>query len=236
MIDIKYDVRTDSGWRDPDKYSKTLQDFHKKLWSKKLPNWKLFELNNENPKIYLHHKSELWDFILSSDSIIHSYSKWKRLQPLIEEIPQKYINEFLDLAYTVWWFIIFPSNKINNWSTINQERWCNKKICDRFDLTLECIRLYYNWEESPLKETLDRYNDFFKLFWNFKWYCEYFLLQDLVNDDFSEIRFFLPFIWFWWMPTPKTTEEYYEYIDNNINFLKNRNKRMLDSIENNYLL
>jgi hypothetical protein len=35
-----------------------------------------------------------------------------------------------------------------------------RKISDRFDLTLECIRWYYVGQSSPLGETLARYRDF----------------------------------------------------------------------------
>jgi len=148
------------------------------------------------------------------------------MKNIIDSIPDKEIDYFLELACTVWWYIIFPSNRINNLSTINQERGCNKKICDRFDLTLECIRLYYNDEESPLKVTLQRYENFFNLFNDFKWYCEYFLLQDLVSDDYSKVNFFIPFNWFESTPTPKSDEQYYKYMKNNINFIINRNKRI----------
>lgn len=226
LIDTNFDTRIDSNNRDPDKYSNTLKKYHKELWSKLLPNWNKFELNDMIENIYLYHKSNLWEYFLSSDSIIHSYSKWTRMKNIIDSIPKNEIDDFLKLAYTIWWYIIFPSNKINNLATINQERWCNKKICDRFDLTLECIRLYYNNEDSPLKETLSRYNKFFNLFNNFKWYCEYFLLSDLVSEDYNKIKFFIPFYWFENTPTPKTIDEYYEYKNNNINFLINRNKRI----------
>ena len=68
----------------------------------------------------------------------------------------------------------------------------NKRIVDRFDLTLECIRRYYLDIESPLKETLERYK-LFLLFEDFRHYVEFFFLQDLVNTNFTEIKFFLDF-------------------------------------------
>ena len=226
LIDIKYDVRKDSNDFDPDKHSNTLKSYHKKLWSKLLPNGKYFDLNDNNPSVYLYHKSDLGEYFLSSDSIIHTYSKWSRTKNIIEEIKKEEITAFLELACTVGGYIIFPCNKVNNLSTINQERGCNKKICDRFDLTLECIRLFYSNEKSPLKETLDRYYDYFQLFKNFKGYCEYFLLQDLASNDYSEINFFLPFNGFESTPLPNSVAEYYEYRKNNMKFVTKRNKRM----------
>ena len=41
--------------------------------------------------------------------------------------------------------------------TINGSRSLNRNIKDRFDLTLECIRLSYKNEINPLYDTLNRY-------------------------------------------------------------------------------
>ena len=170
------------------KNSKTLQIYHKILWSKKLPNGKYFTLvDNKN---YLYHKSELGEFCLSSDSIIHTYSKWKRTEHIIKQIPQEEIKYFYDLAHTIGGYLIFPGNRINGLHTINQERGMNKLINDRIDLTLECIKRFYVNEKSPLFETLQRYKDFFYLFSDFKNYCDFFLLQNLVTDNYTKINFF----------------------------------------------
>ena len=37
LIDTTFDVRTDAGGRDPDRYSATLRRYHRLLWSKPLP-------------------------------------------------------------------------------------------------------------------------------------------------------------------------------------------------------
>ena len=225
-IDITFDFRIDSSWKDPDSSSKTLRNYHKLLWSKNLPNNILFNLDDTINNTYLYHKSELGEYYLSSDSIIHTYSKWQRIQHIIKQIPNDEVKIFLDLSYTIGGFMIFPWNRINGLHTMNQERWMNKKINDRIDLTLECIRRYYNNEDCPMIDTIRRYNDFFSLFTNFKWYCDYFLLQDLVIDDYSKIKFFLPFNDFIINPLPKDINEYYEYKKNNIEFLHKRNKRI----------
>ena len=133
---------------------------------------------------------------------------------------------FYDLAYTIGGFMIFPGNRINGLHTMNQERGINIKINDRMDLTLECIRRYYNNENSPMTDTIKRYNDFFTLFSDFKGYCEFFLLQDLVIDNYSKVNFFLPFNDFIRNPLPKDVDEYKEYKKNNIDFLDKRNKRI----------
>ena len=110
--------------------------------------------------------------------------------------------------------------------TINQKRWIDTKIRDRIDLTLECIRLFYLKETSPLEETLERYGGFFELFNNFQWYCEYFLLDDLIDTTTNSIKFFLPFKDFYVNPIPQNVWEYYTYMENNIIFLEKRNQRI----------
>jgi hypothetical protein len=226
LIDINFDVRSDAHGKDPDKASATLRQYHKLLWSKTLPGGQFFMLDDTAENTYLYHNSDLGEFPLSSDSIIHTYRHWKRTKSIIEQVPVYEMDYFYTLAYTVGGFIIFPGNRINNLPTLNQERGTNKKINDRIDLTLECIRLFYRNEQSPLFETIARYESFFLLFENFRYYCEYFLLQDLVACDFSSVNFFLPFTGFEYNPLPKTLEEYSAYRVNNINFLVNRNERI----------
>ena len=231
-VDIEYDFRTDADGGDVDKCSATLRKYHKILWNKPLPNGNNFSLDDTIEGIYLYYKIEAQEYFLSSDSIVHTYSKWKRTENIIKQIPENEINDFLNIAYTIGGYIIFPSNKVNNLPTINMERGTNQKIDDRFDLTLECIRRYYNGEKSPLAETIERYNDFFKLFIDFKGYCDFFLLQDLTLDNYNKIKYFLPFNNFEIGQYPKTIEDYYVYKNNSIEFNKNRNKRIENYIKN----
>ena len=226
FIDVTFDFRTDSRRKDPDSYSKTLRRYHKLLWSKKLPDGNFFSLDDEKSNIYLYHKSKIGEYFLASDSIIHTYYKWKRTQHIIKEIPEEEMKYFYDLAYTIGGFMIFPGNRISGLHTINQERGMNRKINDRIDLTLECVRCYFNNEDSPISETIKRYSNFFNLFSDFKGYCEYFLLQDLVYDNYSKVKFFLPFNDFVENPLPKDVNEYYEYKRNNIDFIHKRTKRI----------
>ena len=72
--------------------------------------------------------------------------------------------------------MIFPGNSIGGKWTINQARGCLRKISDRVDLTLECIRRYYVGQSSPLGETLARSRDFFALFESFAGYADHSIL------------------------------------------------------------
>ena len=234
VIDTSFDFRSDvKPYQDPDIHSKQLRQNHKLLWSKELPNGDKLNLKITTGK-YLVHESDTGFFEFSSDGILHSYITTKRMNHITSQLDDKYKKDILKEFYTIGGFIIFPSNKIDNKLTINGSRGFNSRIVDRFDLTLECIRKYYLNIESPLFETFQRYSEFFNLFKDFKGYVEFFLLQDLVNENFSEVNFFLPFDEsFPTQPLPKNVDEYTYYIKNNKKFLERRNSRIENWVKNN---
>ena len=227
-IDASYDFRNDvRPNNDPDIHSEKLKLYHKILWSKPLPSGEDFLLDYSITGKYLSSKSSVGEFELSSDSITHSYIGVKRMNSITKLVSGADRDKILKTFYTVGGFIIFPSNKIDNKQTINGSRGFNSRIVDRFDLTLECIRRFYLGIESPLYETFSRYKDFFQLFDDFQGYTEFFLLQDIVTDDFSEVKFFLPFDdSFPSQPLPKDLNDYLIYIKNTNNFVVNRGNRM----------
>ena len=190
-VDTRFDVRTDAGGKDPDSHSATLRRYHQLLWSKPLPTGVTFELDAK-----LHHKSDLGEFWLASDSIVHTYTHWvrpARLTRVLQEIPPEETTAFYDLACTVGVYLVFPPQvRVDGkWQpSINQRRGMHHQIRDRFDLTLECIRLHYLRATSPLGEVLATYADFFGLFGDFRGYVDYFLLSDLVADGSVSVNFF----------------------------------------------
>jgi hypothetical protein len=191
IIDTNFKVYTDANGGDPDSTSKTLKKYHKILWNKTLPNGTKFELTDKKSGTYLYHNSELGEFNLGSDAITHSYRNQKRKQWLVSQI-SKEVDELFEIGSTIGAYTLFPKNKIDNKFTINQERGINSFIDDRFDLTLECIRLFYIGQTSPLFDTLFRYEKFFKIFGTFENYVNFFLLDDLL-DDKQQVKFYLPF-------------------------------------------
>ena len=228
IIDINFNVYSDTPeGKDPDSYSLTLRNYHKILWSKPLPNGSIFNLDAKTPML-LHHKSELGEFFLSSDSIGHTYSRIQSISDIVSKVPSEEIDSFFSLCSTIGGYIIYPSKRVDNQMTINGARGTNGKIKDRFDLTLECIRLHYINEESPLSDTLDRYKSFFKLFDNFQGYIDFFLLQDLVTEDYSSIKYLIPFNSFENSPLPKDVDEYMLYKKNMTDFVTARNQRILN--------
>ena len=163
---------------------------------------------------------------LSSDAIGHTYKNVKKMSYILDQLRPGELDSFFNLLTTIGGFIIFPSKRIKGKMTINGSRGVNHRIQDRFDLTLECIRLFYLDHESPLFETFKRYSSFFYLFKNFKGYVDFFLLQDLVEKDYSKIRFWHSFESFENSPLPKNLNEYYAYKTIVTDFVKARNERI----------
>ncbi|NLZ24489.1 hypothetical protein GX888_01960 [Candidatus Dojkabacteria bacterium] len=224
-IDVTYNFQAETEPLDADRYSLSLQEYHRILWSKPLPNGKMFELSKiVNNQLY--HKSDLGEFYLSSDRAIPTFSKWKKLEHIIPQIPKDRISNFINLAETIGGIIIWPSNRIGEFQTINGARGFNSKISDRLDLTIECIRRYYLNQESPLYETFKRYNSFFRLFEDFKGYIDFFLFQDAVTSDYSSVRIATPFDNFESVPVPTTVDEYMLYMNDTMEFVQARNKRI----------
>ena len=231
FIDITFDFRSDTPpGKDPDALSPTLRSYHKFLWSKPLPNGVLFELDDTKSNVYLYHQSEIGEFFLSSDSAIHTFSRWASMAHIINQLKQGEAEEFRRVGYSMGGMIIFPANRIEGKNTINVARGFHPLIKDRIDLTVECIRRYYKNEKSPLSEVLTRYADFFAIFSDFKGYVEFFLLQDLVTEDFSSIKFFITFEDFKTPVVPKTLDAYLSYKHLTIKFTNERNQRILESI------
>ena len=226
-IDIKFNVFSDTPeGKDPDSHSPTLRRYHQILWSKNLPNGVKFDLDLKTPRL-LHHKSGLGEFFLSSDAIGHSFKYVKKMSHIIDNISPNEIDSFYSILSTIGAYIIFPSRQIERRMTINAARGVNHKIQDRFDLTLECIRLFYLNKNNPLSDTFERYSSFFSLFQDFRGYVNFFLLQDLVDDQYLSVKFWHPFDSFDFSPLPKNIPEYQVYKKNVIEFVTARNKRML---------
>lgn len=231
QIEISFNFYSDTPQgKDPDSHSPTLRNYHRLLWSKPLPNEMLFKLTDTVPGAYLHHYSEMEEFFLSSDAITHSYKNTKSMSQIFSQLPPNYIESLFKSGSTIGSYIIFPSKRIDGKMTINGARGTSAKIKDRFDLTLECIRRHYANEESPLGETLQRYSSFFCLFGTFRGYVNFFLLQDLVLDDYSSVKFYLPFDNFKRPALPQDVDEYLNYRERVLVFISARNKRIQNVI------
>lgn len=220
-IDIWFDARIDSNGKDPDSASKTLKAYHQLLWSKTLPNGQMMQL--EIDKGYLRW-NDIW---FGCDSITASFLHYRfPMKKYVEENISNFAQfkeDYWHKTYTIGGSIIFPMHK---WS-MNQARGCSVKVCDRWDLTLECIRRFYAGDSTPLDTALNKDRNFFDLFIDFKGYVDFFLLQDCVDKDYN-VKFNLDTPCFINMPMPKNIDEYFKWIDSQVDFVEKRNNRIKD--------
>ena len=163
----------------------------------------------------------------ASDSIAAIF-RYERCRPLIEEVVSSiedyhsFMEDFIRRTYTVGGAMIFPRHR----NSINQIRGTNKRISDRWDLTLECIRRFYEGEESPIFWCLAQDKVFFDLFVDFRGYVDFFFLQDCVSPDYSEVRLWLGNEPFEDDPLPENVEDYLSWIRSNLDFVEKRNRRI----------
>lgn len=226
---MTFNVELDAGGGDPDRTSPTLRRYHQLLWSKPLPDGTEFTLDTTTPHSYLHHASAVGEFFLGSDSIVHSYRRayGNRIDAVIDQVAPERVAQVHSEGSTIGGYVLFPGDVRDRKPTINGARGMHPRICDRIDLTLECIRRHYTREDSPLAGTLTRYQDFFSLFGDFRRYLGFFLLDDLVDPHSVEIRWYLPFDDFNWSPLPRTPDEYETYRPASLSFVRARNRRIL---------
>jgi len=228
-IDINFDFREESKGRDPDRWSNTLQEYHRILWNKPLPNGKVFTLNKVSQN-RLHHKSELGEFYLSSDVALYGFiRKCHNIEFIASQVSEIELKKFRQLTInTLGGMMIWPSIRIDNKMTINGARGFNRLITDRLDLTIECVRRYYLDEDNPLYQVFKRYSSFFSLFDNFRGYIDFFLLQDFIDGN-EQVKFSLPFDDFKRSPLPNTIDEYEQYKTHTMELVNSRNRRILDN-------
>jgi hypothetical protein len=224
LIDTTFNFYTDSNGKDPDSASPTLRAYHKFLWSKPLPNGTCFVLTDNKSGSYLYHKSLFGEYFLGSDAITHSYKNHQLKSWLTHQI-QEEVEELFHAGSTIGAYTLFPNNRLDGEHTINQARGINSFIDDRFDLTLECVRLFYLGLESPLYDTFNRYKNFFDLFENFAGYINFFSLDDLVDRN-GRIKFYLPFDNFQTKPSFSNIDEYLVYKKGVMKFIEARNLRI----------
>ena len=237
MIDLTFDYRKDVGvnGRDHDKYSVQLKKDHCELWSKPLPviEYGTLELKPQWDRMIAYVDGAYFDF--GCDSITNCYASRKSLEVLREdEEIAKLLREYYDSDYVIASSIIFPLKRDDGkvkW-TINQARGCLRKISDRIDLTLECIRIFYldKAQHTPLSSCLANYSRFFDWFGNFENYVRFFYLDDLVSKDYKTVIGFTDELDFNHAMPTESKEEYKKYIKRNIEFIKKRTERIRNNL------
>jgi hypothetical protein len=226
-IDITFDFRTDATGADPDASSPTLLHYHHLLWSKPLPSGRHFELTPWTQTPYaLLHESDLGTFRLTSDAVLATFTRRPETQAIIAQLPPADIDAFNTVTYTIGGMILWPGKQIDGKWTINQARGCRRRISDRFDLTVECIRRHYEGDTThPIADVFGRYRDFFDLFASFAGYVDFWLLEDLVDAD-GRVKLFLPSEDFTQPAVPTSLDDYLVYRKRTIEFVNARNERI----------
>ena len=80
--------------------------------------------------------------------------------------------------------------------------------------------------EQPARPDLLPVPEFFALFVDFRGFVDFFLLQDIVTDDSSSVRFFMPFDDFKPPAVPRDVPTYLTYRRRSIDFVLARNQRI----------
>lgn len=212
--------------RDPDVSSPTLLRYHQLLWSKPLPSGKHFELTPRGQKPYaLLHDSDLGKFLLTSDSVLATFTRRADMQAIIDQLPPANIEALNTITYTIGGMVLWPGNQIDGKWTINQARGCTGRIADRLDLTVECARHHQGDTTHPLSDAFGRYRYFFDLFGSFAGYVDFWLFDDLVDTDGTG-KLFLPLEDFTLPSVPRSLANYLAFCERTIEFLTARNERI----------
>ena len=242
-IDVNYDFTTDTpkfwenfwdnrgglgaGSADPDTKSKTMQQYHKLLYSRALPNGEIMYMQVDSCYLYW---NGMW---FGNDSITTTFRYWQyryMLAKVAEYVGDYhlFVENYIHKLYSIGGEIIFPARKYS----INQARGMHRKISDRFDLSLDCIRRFYNGESNPLSKCLENDRKFFDKFNDFKGYVDFFFLQDLVNENYDGIIYWLENNDFTINPLPQTVEDYMSFVNSELDFVSKRNQRISDFCNN----
>ncbi len=231
---------------DPDGKSESLKAKHQKIWSKELPNkeemklmvGKPSDLTKDGKKFDLKWERKGKDIRYSSDTIFTCFIRSDQgdiFREVLDYLKGEqnylvYIEGYLRECYrNIGSFTIFPTFPKEH--SINFVRGGgNEKIRDRFDLTLECIRRYYEAQESPLSSVLNFNREFLDLFENFTGYVDFFCLQDLVNGDYTHVRDLMRGGFVnensFENPFPQNVIEYKQWMENQLEFVQKRTKRI----------
>lgn len=223
------------GGVDPDSYSPKLRLYHKILWSKNLNGTKLVLKEGKSNYDYLYSDENGINMRFASDSLVTGFRYYDCIE-LHNELKrknanyQKELEQYIRLTYTIGGMIIFP--KFDNTKSINQMRGFNSKIRDRVDLTIECIRKFYKNEDSPLSFSINKNRAFFDLFESFENYINFFLLQDLVSDDYKTTNIWIGQGDFSKPILPQSIDDYRIWVEKSTDFINKRNNRIANYMKN----
>ena len=226
--------------QDADKLSHELKQYHLTIWNARGIELGLFECFDDakNRIIIVGQGKEI---IVTPDSITNIFwtsgrkfagemekaiiARYRQEDAEIEAMRRAYVEK---IDYTIGSSLVFPvaSNGHPIRASMNAARGLNYSVHDRMDLTLECIKRFYEGQTEgyPLIKTLNKSKDFFDLFKGFRQYVDFFFLNDLVDENYNIVGFNPPVSFN--TPFPLTREDYKKYLQDNLTFIKKRNERI----------
>lgn len=71
------------------------------------------DLKDNVRDVYLHHRSELGEYFLSSDSVIPTFTGWGFAKAHPERYTEEENKAFMAIAYTIGGMMVFPANRID---------------------------------------------------------------------------------------------------------------------------
>ena len=211
------------------------------FWRKQFPNGMVWDLTpKKNSRgYYFEWNASTKKHFYSSDSLLNTF-RWYQMKDVLKDVRNhvekglhldysKWLEDYVRKLYTMDGMIIFPCRC----GGINTMR-AFTKVKDRVDLTFECIRRHYSGEKSPLSNCLEKDKAFFDLFKDFRGYVDFFLLQDIVSDDYKHVKCLFEnreycdefFVGSKETTVPQTADEYWQWYENTLDFVEKRNVRI----------
>ena len=182
-------------------------------------------MRDTTPGVYLHHRSDLGDFQLSSDAVIATFIRYAATARVIGQVPQAEHDEFDRLGYTMGGMMVFPGNKVDGKLTLNAARGFNRKISDGWtspwsasDATTG-TRTARSARTSAVRRLLRPVRGLPGL-------RRLLPAADLASADYETVRFFMPFNDFDPAVIPRDLHTYLEFRRLSIEFTEARNRRI----------
>lgn len=225
--------------KDPDKVNPQLRQAHRLLWSKAPRGRQPLVLSALKWSDYLKVVSSPDGWTVGSDNFATTHTNALRaFAERLEGFTDGHLCEFC----TIGGYIVFPNRlaqqrptttnpTARRWS-VNQARGMERQISDRFDLTLEAIRLFYEGtvhrNENPIGDVLEAYRWWFELFGKgtdgFLAFADFFLLTPMLDGQ-GLVKPFKPLTLAFDHALPKDDETAYRaYIADQLDFVRRRNE------------
>lgn len=184
---VKYRKVGNDMYKDPDKVSKKLYEYQKRIWSRKLPNEEMCNINvNKNGGEYY------LNFNIGKDTIRvgSDYIGPSATGAFKKKIDSDKVGEYILNCRTIGGHIFWPKCR----GSINQKK---AYVNDRMDITLCELKDYYlkpNYDNclysKPLRNAFSRQKKWLQKFGNFEGFVDFFLLKgSFVDENYNVIMF-----------------------------------------------